>query len=139
MRDAFHRDNWPILAAGAAVAASVGSIAVSQLCLGAAILLTIRRWRSARYPAGAWLLLFFFAWTLLAAAVSDAPTAAWPQIRKFFVYLIVPCLAAAYTGPAAARAILSAMGALGTLSALWSLLQYAKKYAAAKAAGANFT
>lgn len=139
MRDALHRDNWPILAAGAALAASVGSIAISQLCLGAAILLTIRQWRRAKYPSGTWLLLFFFAWTLLAATLSNAPLSAWPQIKKFFVYLIVPCLAAAYTGPAAARAILGTMGAVGALSAVWSLIQYAKKFAAAKAAGANFT
>jgi len=139
MREVLHRDNWPILAAGAALAASVVSIAFSQICLGLAIVLTIRQWRSAKYPPGASLLLFFFAWTLLASALSAAPAAAWPQIRKFFVYLIVPCLAAAWRGPVHARAILIGMGAGGTLSALWSLLQYAKKYSAAKAAGVSFT
>ncbi len=139
MREVLHRDNWPILAAGAALAASVASIAVSQICLGAAIVLTVGQWRKAKYPPGASLLLFFFAWTLLAASLSYTPTASWPQLRKFFVYLIVPCLAAAYKGPASAKAILTAMGAAGTLSALWSLLQYAKKYQAAKSAGINFT
>lgn len=139
MRDALKRDNWPILAAGAALAFSVVSIAASQICLGAAILLTIRDWRRAQYPPGASLLLFFFAWTLLAAGLSQSPAAAYPQVRKFFVYLIVPCLAAAYRGPDAAKYILAALGAGGTLSALWSLLQYAKKYTAAKAAGVSFT
>jgi len=139
MRDVLKRENWPIIGAGAALAASVASIAVSQICLGAAILLTIRDWRRAKYPPGAWLLLFFFAWTLLAAGLSAAPPAAWPQIRKFFVFLVVPCLAAAYKGPDSVKAILAGMGAAGTLSALWSLLQYAKKYSAAKAAGLNFT
>ena len=139
MQDALKRDNWPILAAGAALAASVASIAVSQICLGVAILLTISQWRHAKYPPGASLLLFFFAWTLLAASLSNAPMAAWPQLRKFFVYLIVPCLAAACKGPDSAKTILTAMGAAGTLSALWSLLQYARKFAAAKAAGIDFT
>lgn len=139
MREALHRDNWPLLAAGAALSASVASIAVSQICLGAAVLLTITQWRKAKYPPGASLLLFFFAWTLLAAALSFSPASAWPQLRKFFVYLIVPCLAAAYKGPASAKRILTAMGAAGTLSALWSLLQYAKKYLAAKSAGVSFT
>lgn len=139
MREALQRDHWPILAAGAALAASVASIAFSQLCLGLAIVLTITQWRKAKYPRGASLLLFFFAWTLLAASLSNSPMAAWPQLRKFFVYLIVPCLAAAYKGPDSARAILTAMGAAGTLSAVWSLLQYARKYQAAKAAAVNFT
>ena len=139
MLDALKRYNWPILAAGAALAASVASIAVSQICLGVAILLTIRQWRHAKYPPGASLLLFFFAWTLLAASLSNAPIAAFPQIKKFFVYLIVPCLAAAYNGPDSAKNILTALGAAGTLSALWSLLQYAKKFSAAQAAGLDFT
>lgn len=139
MRDAFQRDNWPILAAGAALSLSVVSIAASQVCLGIAIILTIRDWRRAKYPPGASLLLFFFGWTLLAAGLSHSPAAAWPQLRKFFVYLIVPCLATACRGPRSAKYILAALGAGGTLSALWSLLQYAKKYSAAKAAGVNFT
>lgn len=139
MPDTLKNYNWPILAAGTALAASVASIAVSQICLGVAILLTIRQWRHAKYPPGASLLLFFFAWTLLAASLSNAPIAAFPQIKKFFVYLIVPCLAAAYSGPDSAKNILTALGAAGTLSALWSLLQYAKKFSAAQAAGLDFT
>lgn len=139
MQEALKRNNWPILAAGAALAASVASIAVSQICLGVAILLTIRQWRHAIYPQGAFLLIFFFAWTLLAASLSNSPIAAFPQIKKFFVYLIVPCLAAAYNGTHSAKTILTAMGAAGTLSAIWSLLQYAKKFSAAQAAGVNFT
>jgi len=139
MQDALKRNNWPILAAGTALAASVVSIAVSQICLGAAIVLTIRQWRQAKYPPGASLLLFFAAWTLLAAGLSSAPMAAFPQIKKFFVFLIVPCLAAAYKGPDSAKGILTAMGAAGTLSAVWSLLQYARKFTAAQDAGINFT
>ncbi len=139
MHEALKRNNWSILAAGAALAFSVVSIAASQICLGIAVALTLPQWRRAKYPPGVSLLLFFFAWTLLAAALSQSPAAAWPQIRKFFVFLIVPALAAAWQGPANAQAILTALGLGGTLSAAWSLLQYAKKYSAAKAAGANFT
>jgi len=65
MREVLHRDNWPILAAGAALAASVASIAVSQICLGVAIVLTITQWRKAKYPPGASLLLFFFAFACI--------------------------------------------------------------------------
>jgi putative inorganic carbon (HCO3(-)) transporter len=139
MRDALHRDNWPVLAAGAALALSVVSIAASQICLGLAIVLTIPHWRRAQYPQSTLLLAFFFLWTLLAAALSPAPAAAWPQIRKFFVFLIVPALLAANPARPWIEKILQTLAAGGLLSALWSLVQYAKKYQAAKAAGLDFT
>jgi hypothetical protein len=139
MQEALRRYNCLGIAAAAALAASVASIAVSQICLGAAIVLSLLQWRRAKYPPGAWLLLVFFAWTLAAAALSGVPAAAWPQLRKFYVYLIVPCLAAAYSGAGFARATIAGIGAAGTVSAGWALLQYGKKYSAAKAAGINFT
>jgi O-antigen ligase len=139
MYAALERRHWPLLAAGAALALSPVSIALSQLALAVAILLTIPQWRRAKYPPGASLLLFFFVWTLLAAALSADPAAAWPQLRKFYVFLIVPALAAALSSAAPARDILATLTLGGALSALWSLVQYARKFAAAKSAGADFT
>jgi hypothetical protein len=139
MHEVLKRNNWLMWVPAAALAASVASIAVSQICLGLAIVVTATEWRRARTPPGAWLLLVFFGWTLAAAAMSEAPMAAWPQVRKFYVYLIVPCLAAAYSGTGFARVTVTGIGAAGALSACWAILQYAKKYSAAKAAGVNFT
>ncbi len=139
MHAALERRHWPLLAAGAALALSPVSIALSQLALAAAILLTLPQWRRAQYPPGALLLLFFFAWTLLAAALSADPPAAWPQLRKFYVFLIVPALAAALPSAAPVRSILASLTIGGALSALWGLVQYARKFAAAKAAGVDFT
>jgi putative inorganic carbon (hco3(-)) transporter len=132
------REDWPALAAGGALALSVVSIAASQILLGAAILLTIKDWRRADYPKGPWLPVLFFVLTLAAVAASPLPMAGWPQVRKFYVYLIIPCLAAACTGQAFARHVLAAMGAGGALSALWSLIQYARRYSAAAESGQNF-
>jgi O-antigen ligase len=139
MHAALERRHWPLLAAGAALVLSPVSIALSQLALAAAILLTLPQWRRAVYPRGASLLLFFFAWTLLAVALSAQPASAWPQLRKFYVFLIVPALAAALPSAAPARNILAALTLGGALSALWGLVQYARKFAAAKAAGVDFT
>jgi len=139
MQTFLRRENAPALAAGGALALSVVSIAGSQILLGLAIVLTIRRWRSADYPRGAYLLLLFAALTVAAVLASPSPMAGFPQIKKFFVYLIVPCIATAYTGPEFARGVFAAIGVGGGLSAVWGLIQYARKYNAADTAGVAFT
>lgn len=139
MREVIARANWPALAAGAAIALSPVSIAASQIALGASVALTASVWRRARFPKETWLLIFFLAWTLLAAAVSADPAAAWPQIRKFFVFLIVPVVATVASGGRWTREMLLGLMAGGALSAGWSLVQYARKYAAAAAKGEDFT
>jgi O-antigen ligase len=139
MQVALDRKNLAAIAAGAALTASMVSIAVSQILLAVAICFTFPDWRHARMPRITWLLAAFAAWTLFAAALSADPAAAWPQVRKFYVYLIVPMIAAAYTGIPFARSILTWLGIAGAASSLWSVVQYAKKYAAAKSAGIDFT
>lgn len=139
MKTLLSREGAPALAAGGALALSVVSIAGSQILLGLAIVLTIRQWRSAAYPRGAYLLLLFAALTVAAVLASPSPAAGFPQIKKFFVYLIVPCMAAAYTGTEFARSVFAGIGVGGGLSACWGIIQYARKYNAADAAGVPFT
>jgi putative inorganic carbon (hco3(-)) transporter len=135
----WNRERYAAYAAGAAVAACLVSIALSQILLATAILLTLPSWRHAEYPRGAWLLLLFFALTLASAFAHGDPAVAWPQIRKFYVYLVVPSLAAAVSGHAFVRNTLAAAGAAGLASAFWSLVQYGRKYAAARQAGLDFS
>lgn len=135
----WNRERLGACAAGGAVAASLCSIALSQILLAAAILLTIHGWRRATYPPGAWLLPIFFALTLASAYAHGDPAVAWPQIRKFYVYLIVPCLAVACSGSGFVRNTLIAAGATGLASAFWSIAQYGRKYAAANQAGKDFS
>ncbi|MBM3753247.1 MAG: O-antigen ligase family protein [Acidobacteria bacterium] len=133
------RENAPALAAGGALALSVVSIAGSQILLGLSIVLTIRQWRTAAYPRGAYLLVLFAALTVAAVLAAPSPAAGFPQIKKFFVYLIVPCIAVAYSGPGFARGVFAGIGAGGGLSAVWGFIQYARKYNAADTAGVPFT
>ncbi len=139
MQTLLRREQAPALAAGGALALSLVSIAGSQILLGLAILLTIRAWRSAAYPRGAYLLLLFAALTIAAVLASPSPAAGFPQIKKFFVYLIIPCIAAAYSGTDFARGVFAGIGIGGGLSAAWGFIQYARKYNAADTSGVPFT
>lgn len=124
-------------AVGAAAAAAV-SIAASQLLLGAALLcmlVTRVRWR---LPQGWPLLLVFFLWTLAALALSDAPAAGWPQVKKFYAWLTVFTVLSTVSGVRHARWLAWGWLAGGVASALWGCGQFALKYAAAQRAGADF-
>lgn len=128
-----------VAAAGGAVVASLCSIAVAQILLGLATALALFQWKARRFPPIGWSLAAFVGLSLLAVAASDNPAAGVPQLRKFFVYLILFALASALRRWLEVRYILAGIAAAGTLSGLWSFVQYARKYAAAKAAGVDFT
>lgn len=130
---------FSVALAGGAVVASLCSIAVAQILLGAATALAIYRWPERRFPPIGWPLAAFVGLTLLAVLASDNPAAGMPQVRKFFVYFILFALASALRRWSEVRWILAGVAAAGTLSALWSFVQYGRKYAAAKAAGIDFT
>ncbi len=128
-----------VLVAGGALVATLCSIAVAQILLGVATALALFQWRDRRFPPIGWPLSAFFVCSLLAVAFSDDPAAGVPQLRKFFVYLILFALATALRRWVEVRWILAGLATAGTLSAVWSFVQYARKYAAAKAAGVDFT
>ena len=126
---------WSAL--GAAAAASV-SIAGSQILLGislAAMLAGRVRWR----VPGHWPFLAVFAiLSLLSMAFSDAPGAGLPQIRKFYVWLMLAAVCSTFRTVEQARWLTGAWLAGGTLSALRGLWQFGMKYQNAQAAGQDF-
>ena len=125
------------MALGSAVAGSV-SIAVSQILLGAALacLLADRvPWRLPRHWTG---LAVFAAWTLLSLAFSDAPAKGVPQIRKFFVWLLLFAVFTTFRTLADARLLTLGWVAGATLSALRGLWQFGAKYQHAVATGQEF-
>lgn len=128
-----------VVAAGGALVATLCSIAVSQILLGLATALALYRWTDRRFPPIGWPLSAFVGFTLLAVAFSEAPAAGVPQLRKFFVYFILFALATALRRWGEVRWMLAGLAVAGSLSALWSFVQYGRKYAAAKAAGVDFT
>jgi len=124
-------------AVGAAAAAAV-SIAASQTLLGAALLCLVvarMRWR---LPQGWPLLLAFVLWTLASLALSDAPAAGWPQVRKFYAWLTLVAVLSAVRTIREARWLAWWWLGGGAASAAWGCGQYVWKYLAAQRAGADF-
>jgi O-antigen ligase len=124
------------------VGAASASIAASQTLLGLSlalmlILLALRR-TSLRLPSGWPLLAFFAAWTVLSWLVNGHLHEGLPQIKKFYVLLIVVAVATLLRGLRDARWVVGLWIALCGLSSLWGFWQFWQKWHAAQAAGENF-
>jgi putative inorganic carbon (HCO3(-)) transporter len=123
--------------AGAAAASTVLSIAAFEtlIALALAAVIVQREWRWPRItlPAAVW-----FALTIASAAASGDARAALPQIKKFYVYLMLFVVFAAFREIWQIRWLVAGWAAGAALSAGWSLIQLARKYRAAEAAHQNF-
>jgi O-antigen ligase len=114
------------------------SIAVCHILLGAAVAWLIVVERRLRFPGVAVAAAAFLIWTLVSLACSDDPAAGWPQIRKFYVWLMLGAVFTTIGSLGRRRLLLLAMAAAATLSATWSLVQFAVKYRRAAVAGMPF-
>lgn len=122
----------------ASAATTVVSIAASQSLLGlslAAIILARLEWR---VPPHWKAIAIFMALTLLSVALSDAPKAGWPQVRKFYVWLILIAVASTFRRLEDARLLAMAWVALATASSLRGLWQFWASLAKARADGVDF-
>ena len=86
-----------------AAAANFASIAVAHVFLGLGLALLLVRPRSVRVPPVAWPLVALLVWTLASAAASDAPLDALPQIKKFFVFAMLPLVYTAFSSAETCR------------------------------------
>jgi putative inorganic carbon (hco3(-)) transporter len=125
------REQLPSYLAGASAAASVASIAASQILLGLSLVALLIAGRRPRwlpiYPA----LLAWFALTLVSWAASGYTHAGISQIKKFYVYLMVLAVSSAFRSIREIRVLAFAWSAVAALSAAKSLFQFAHKYRAA--------
>ena len=122
----------------AAAVSGLFSIAASHILIGLALVALLAAREPLRFPPVALPLLLFFALTLVSLAFSPHPLEGFPQIKKFYVFLM---LLIVYTGVRSmeqVRNLLLALGAAGLLSALWSLVQFYQKWTRAQAAGQDF-
>jgi O-antigen ligase len=127
-----------VLTLGSA-SAVVFSIAVSQILLGAALAAALTGRVRLRFPWRVALpLALFFFWTLLAAALSSDPAASLPQMKKLFVFAMLPLAYTLLKAPRDAVLLVLVWGMLATGSALWSFGEFWTKRQAALAAGQNF-
>jgi len=122
------QEQAPLYLAGAAAATTVVSIALSQILLGLAIvaLLTARdKWR---WPPVVWPILLWIGWTLVSLAASGHASDGMPQVKKFYVWLMLFVVYAALRTLPHIRAVTLAWIAGATLAALWGFGQFVHMY-----------
>ncbi|MEQ1945873.1 MAG: O-antigen ligase family protein [Bryobacteraceae bacterium] len=131
------KESIALILACAAAVATVVSIAAFEILLGAALLAVIvsRQWR---WPPITLPLCIWFTLTVASAAASGHLGAALPQIKKFYVYLMLFAVYSAVRTVAHVRVIVAAWAVAAVLSAAWSFEQLAKKYQIAVATHQDF-
>ena len=135
---AVRRDNIPFyLVAGAAVTTLI-SIRVFETLMAVALvalIVTRQRWRLPPI----WLpLSLFFLGTLISLGASGHIREGLPQIRKFYVYLILFLVTSTIRTVAQVRWVALASVLAALLSSLWALKQFLEKYRAAEQSRQNF-
>jgi O-antigen ligase len=121
-------ENRILLAVAIAAAALIQvSIAASQVCLGAGLLLLLIFWRKLPFPR-IWIpLACFFFWTALADVFSSDPWGGRAQIKKFFVFFFIPLIYAVFSRQfSKVYFLVAAWAAAAGASASWALFQYAR-------------
>lgn len=114
------------------------SNAVSQILLAAAFLiLLLARVRLQWPPLGLPLLLFALG-TVIAVLLSPNPVAGIPQIKKFYVYLILIVLTTAFRGIGDVIRLMLLWAGLATASGLWSFVQFWHKRTEALSSSSDF-
>ena len=133
----FRNDPLPGLA-GATAAAGMVSIGACHTLLGlslGALLIRRKQFRMTPYwPA----IAVFMAATVASALVNGHFREGWPQIRKFYVWAMLPVVYSGLRTAWQARQTLIAMAVGGTASAAWGMVQFYRKYEQAVASGVPF-
>ena len=106
--------------------------------LGAGVVLLLLRPRLARIPPIGWPLLALVVWTLAAAAASDEPAAALPQLKKFFVFAMLPVVFTAARNADRCRRFAEAWFVVALGASAMSIAQFAVSAQEAGALGGDF-
>jgi putative inorganic carbon (HCO3(-)) transporter len=125
------------LAAASAVSV-LFSIAASQILLALATAALLLSPGQLRLPPLRLPLALFFAATLVSLALSGDVAAGRPQIRKFFVFLMLPVVYSTFRRTAQARALVLVWTGAAAVAALRGLAQFSEKLTQARLAGVNF-
>src|SRR5580658_1385723 len=133
----FRKDNLPLYLVGAAAVTTLISIRVFEILMAAALiaLIVTRRWR----VPPVWLpLALFLAGTLWSLFASGHVRDGLPQVRKFYVYLMLFLVTTAVRTVRETRWVALGWALAATLSSVWALKQFFEKYRAAELAHQNF-
>lgn len=121
-----------------AAAATMFSITISQSLLAAGLIALLFSGATLRMPPIGWPLGLFAAGTLLSLVLSDNPAAGIPQLRKFFVFLILLLMASTFKRVEHALWLVQTWVAVAVLAALRGFWQFTTKYQQAQAQGTDF-
>ena len=125
------------LAFGSAVSI-LFSITVSQTLLALALAALLFSGAKLRVPR-VWLpLALFMAGTLMALALADHPALGVPQVRKFYVLLMLPVVYSTIRDRLPVRWLFLSWGIAGAVTALWGVVQFVQKMQQARALGTEF-
>ena len=119
----WHR--WIGAAAFGATAANFLSIALSHAILALGLVLLLLKPSKVRVPPVIWPVAALVAWTLVSVAASDEPAAALPQVKKFFVFAILPLVYTAFRSADTCRRAAEAWATVVLGACLVALFQFA--------------
>ncbi|MEZ5366213.1 MAG: O-antigen ligase family protein [Bryobacterales bacterium] len=114
------------------------SIAASHLFLGLAIVLLLASRTPVRFPPLLAPIGLFFAWTLVSAFAADDLAGAFPQIKKFYVYLALPVAYSIFRSVDAARRLFEAWIVVGVIAVSFAIAQFVAKIGEAQSSGKTF-
>ena len=118
----------PLYLAGAAAATTVVSIAASEILLGLAVLSLVIVRDQWRLPPVIWPVLAWMAWTLVSIAASGHARGGLPQVKKFYVYLMLLVVYSAFRRLEEVRILVLCWAAGAALSSLKGFGQFVHKY-----------
>ncbi len=120
--------NAPLYLAGAAAVTTVVSIRAFEILMAAALLaliVTRGKWRS----PPVWLpLSLFMLGTLWSLAASGHAREGLPQVRKFYVYLLLFLVTSAIRTARQVRWLALGLAFAAALSSLWAIVQFLRSY-----------
>src|ERR1700737_2939678 len=129
---------WALHLTYGSVVSILFSIALSQLLLGAALLLLLLSRTPLRFPPIKLALALFFSWTVLSALHSGHFLQALPQIRKFFVFATALVVSSCYRSTPHVKRTVWTWIVIAMLSSAFSFFQLWTRYRQAAAEGGNY-
>lgn len=104
------------------------SIAAFQICLGASLLLLLVSRKPLEMPPVKAPLALFVGWTVVALVASDDMTGGLPQIKKFFVLLMLPLIYTLFRSTSAAVKLMEGWFAVGVITVGVGFVQFYLKW-----------
>lgn len=121
-------ESWAFGFAFFASVLSFVSIAAFQICLGAALALLLLARKPLEMPPLKAPLALFVGWTVVALVASDDMTAGLPQIKKFFVLLMLPLIYTLFRTTSAAVRLMEGWFAVGVITVGVGFVQFYLKW-----------